>query len=82
MALFAAVDCCLYQMPEASTVTIRTGHQGERSSVEFIAEAEGEAVSPVATGTAGWGQLAELVDRLGASIEVSKTERRILIVLP
>jgi len=81
MVLFAAVECCLDQMPEASTVTIRTGHQGDRSSVEFVAEAEGGVVSPVATGTTSWGQLAELVDRLGASIEVSKTERRLLIVL-
>jgi C4-dicarboxylate-specific signal transduction histidine kinase len=81
MTLFAAVECCLDQMPEASTVTIRTGQQGDRSSIEVVAEAQGEAVSPVATGTASWGQLAELVDRLGASIEVSKTGRRILIVL-
>jgi C4-dicarboxylate-specific signal transduction histidine kinase len=82
MALFAAVECCLDQLPEAGTVTIRTARQGDRPSLEFVAEAGQEAVAPFATGTASWGQLLQLLDRLGASIEASNTERRFLIVLP
>jgi C4-dicarboxylate-specific signal transduction histidine kinase len=82
MALFVAVECSLDQLPEASTVTIRTSLHGDRPSVEFVAEAgEGPAL-PVATGTACWGRLVELLDRLGASVEASNTERRFLIVLP
>jgi len=82
MALFAAVECCLDQLPEASTVTIRTGLHGDRPSVEFVAEAGEGPVSPVAADAASWGQLLELVDRLGASVEASDTERRFLIILP
>ena len=82
MALFAAVECCLDQLPEAGTVIIRTDRQGDRPSLEFVAEAEQEAVPPFATGTASCGQLVQLLDRLGASIEASDTERRFLIVLP
>jgi C4-dicarboxylate-specific signal transduction histidine kinase len=82
MALFAAVECCLDQLPEAGTVTVRTGQQGDRPSLEFVAEAGEQAVLPFATGAASWCQLVELLDRLGASIEASNTERRFLIVLP
>ena len=82
MALFAAVECCLDQLPEAGTVTIRTGLQEGRPSLAFVAEAGEEAVPPFVTGAASWGQLVELLDRLGASIEVSNTERRFTIVLP
>jgi C4-dicarboxylate-specific signal transduction histidine kinase len=82
MALFAAAERCLDQLPEAGTVTIRTGRQGDRPSLEFVAEAEQEAVPPFVTSTASWGQLVQLLDRLGASIEASDTERRFLIVLP
>jgi C4-dicarboxylate-specific signal transduction histidine kinase len=82
MALFAAVECCLNEMPEASTVTIRAGRRGDRSSIEFVAEAAEGTAEPIAGGGASWRQLAELIDDLGASIEASKTERRLLIVLP
>lgn len=82
MASYAAVESCLDQLPEAGRVTIRTGRQGDRLSLEFVAEAEKESAPPFATGAASWGQLLELLDRLGASIEASATERRLLILIP
>lgn len=82
MVLFAAVECCLEEMPDASTVTIRAGRQGDRSSIEFVAEAAEGSAAPIATDGASWRRLAELIDHLGASIEASNTERRLLIALP
>jgi signal transduction histidine kinase len=82
IALYAAVECCLDQLPEAGKVTIRTTRQEDRPSLEFVAETGKEAAPPFATGAASWGQLLELLDRLGASIEASDTERRLLITLP
>lgn len=82
IALYAAVESCLDQLPEAGTVTIRATRQGDQPSLEFVAETGEEAAPPFATGAASWRQLLELLDRLGASIEASDTERRLLITLP
>jgi hypothetical protein len=82
MALYAAVECCFDQLPEAATLTVRTSLQGGRPSLEFVTEMGGEATPPFATGAASWGQMTELLDRIGASIETSDTERRLLIALP
>ncbi len=82
MALFAAVECCLEQLPEASTVTIHPAREGDRASVEFIGEAGEEAVLPAPAATDGWGRLVELLADFGASVETSGTEFRFRIVLP
>jgi C4-dicarboxylate-specific signal transduction histidine kinase len=82
MALFAAVECCLDQLPEASTVTIHPAREGDRASVEFIGEAGEEALLPAPSAADGWGRLVELLDDFGASIETSDTAYRFRIVLP
>ena len=68
MALFTAVECCVDQLPEASTVTLRTGHQGDRPSVEFTGEAREEPALPSPTEAPGWSQLEELVAGVRASV--------------
>jgi len=82
IALYAAVECCLDQLPEASKLTICTTRREDRPSLEFVAEAGQEASPPLATGTPSWRQLLELLGRVGASIEASDTERRLTITLP
>jgi signal transduction histidine kinase len=82
MALYTAVECCFDQLPEGGEVTIRTGLQGDRPSLELVAEAGNEVAPPFATGAALWDQLRELLDRLGASVETFDTERRLVITLP
>jgi C4-dicarboxylate-specific signal transduction histidine kinase len=82
MALFAAVECCLDQLPEASTVTIKPARQGNRASVEFIGETREEGALPAPAAADGWGPLVELLDDFGASIESSDTEYRFRILLP
>jgi hypothetical protein len=82
MAVFAAVECCLDQLPEPGTVNILTGLRGDRPSVEFIGEVEEGAVSRAPTEAAGWGRLAELLDGLGALVEPSIAECRFVIILP
>jgi C4-dicarboxylate-specific signal transduction histidine kinase len=82
IALYTAAECCLDQLPEAGVLTIRTTRREDRPSLELVAESEQEASPPLATGTESWGQLLELLGRLGASIEASDTERRLTISLP
>lgn len=82
IALYAAVECCLDQLPEAGKLTICTTRREDQPSLEFVAEGGQEASPPLATGTPGWGQLLELLGRVGASIEASDTERRLTITLP
>jgi signal transduction histidine kinase len=82
MALFTAVECCIDQLPEASTVTVRMGHQGDRPTVEFIGETGEGSALPSPTEAPGWSRLAELLGGIRASVEAFDTEYRFLIVLP
>lgn len=69
MALCAAVECCLEQLPEGATVTVHAGRQNDQPSLEFNGEVAGEAISLSPTETAAWNRLAEVLDNLGASVE-------------
>jgi C4-dicarboxylate-specific signal transduction histidine kinase len=82
MALFAAVECCLDQLPEASTVTLHPAREGKRASVEFVGESGKETLLPSPAAADGWGRLVALLDDLGASVETSDTAYRFRIVLP
>jgi len=82
MALFTAVECCVNQLPEASTVTIRTGRQGDRPSVEFVGEVGEEAALPSPSEAPGWSHLVELLKGIRASVEASNTEYRFVTVFP
>ena len=61
MALYAAVECCLEQLPEGGTLNIQPLRHGDRPSVEFSGESGGEEVSLNPTEAAAWNQLAPVV---------------------
>ena len=82
MSLFAAVGCCMEQLPEGSTVSISTGRKDGRPTVEFTGEGAGEAMLPAPTEATGWSQAVELAERLGASVEVVESAYGFRISLP
>ncbi|NIN73204.1 MAG: hypothetical protein GTO46_15010 [Gemmatimonadetes bacterium] len=69
MALHAAVDCCLEQLPERGKLTFKPIRHGGRPALEFNGESEGEAVTFAPTEAAAWSRLAAVLDDLGASVE-------------
>lgn len=69
MALYAAVECCLEQLPEGGTLNLHPVRDGDRAALEFNAEVEGQAVSLAPTEAAAWSRLAAVLDDLGASVE-------------
>ncbi len=73
MSLFAAVGCCLEQLPEGSTVSISTDRKDDRPTVEFTGHAGGEEPLPAPTEATGWSPLLELAEDLGASVEVAES---------
>ena len=73
MSLFAAVGCCLEQLPEGSTVSISTDRKDDRLTVEFTGQGGDEATLPAPTEATGWSPLLELADGLGASVEVAES---------
>jgi C4-dicarboxylate-specific signal transduction histidine kinase len=82
MSLFAAVACCLEQLPEGSTVSINADRRDNRPTVEFTGQGGDEAVLPAPTEANGWGPLVEFADGLGASVEVTESAYGFRISLP
>jgi C4-dicarboxylate-specific signal transduction histidine kinase len=82
MSLFAAVGCCLEQLPEGSTVLISTGRKDDRPTVEFAGQGGDEAALPTPTEAVGWSRLVELADGLGASVEVAESAYGFRLELP
>jgi C4-dicarboxylate-specific signal transduction histidine kinase len=82
MSLFAAVACCLEQLPDGSTVSISTDRKDDRPTVEFTGHAADEATLPTPTEAMGWSRLVELADGLGASVEVAESAYGFRISLP
>jgi hypothetical protein len=82
MSLFAAVGCCLEQLPEGSTVSIRVDRMGDRPTVEFTGRGGDEAPLPVPTEASGWSPLVEIAGGLGASVELTGSAYGFRICLP
>jgi C4-dicarboxylate-specific signal transduction histidine kinase len=82
MSLFAAVNCCLEQLPEGSTVSISADRRDRRPTVEFAGQGVDEATLPGPTGAMGWSPLVELADDLGASVEITNSAYGFRISLP
>lgn len=82
MALFAAVECCLEQLPEPGVVTVRAGLEGDRPSVGFTGEVGDNVVAGPTTTAAGWSRLTELLESVGASVEASDTACRFRVIFP
>ena len=73
MSLFGAVECCLEQLPEGSTVSISADRRDDRPTVEFTGRGGDEAMLPTPTEAMRWSRLVELADGLGASVEVAES---------
>ncbi|MGD8699926.1 MAG: hypothetical protein PVJ43_11580 [Gemmatimonadales bacterium] len=69
LALYTAVECCLEQLPEAGTLSIRPVRHGNRPSLEFSGDVGGEGVSFSPAETRAWSRLAAVLEDLGASVE-------------
>jgi C4-dicarboxylate-specific signal transduction histidine kinase len=82
MSLFAAVGCCLEQLPEGSTVSIATDRMGDRPTVQFTGAAGDGAALPAPTEAKGWSPLVEIAEGLGASVEVTGSAYGFRICLP
>jgi hypothetical protein len=80
-AMFTAVDCCMQQLPEGSTIAIGTGRTDGRPSVEFTGDAGNES-PPSPTEAEKWDRLAELLDDLGASLETTSAAYGFRVVFP
>jgi C4-dicarboxylate-specific signal transduction histidine kinase len=81
MAICAAVECCLEQLPERATVTVHACWQNGQPSLEFNGAVAGEAVSLTPTETASWNRLAEILDNLGAAVETADGGQGFRLVL-
>ena len=69
MALYAAVECCLEQLPEGGTLNLHPVRHGGRPSLEFTGEVGGQAVSFAPTEAGTWKKLSAALEDLGACVE-------------
>jgi C4-dicarboxylate-specific signal transduction histidine kinase len=81
MAICAAVECCLEQLPEGGTVTVHARRQDGQLSLEFNGIVEGEAVPLAPTETASWNRLADVLDNLGAAVTTDDAAEGFRLVL-
>jgi len=82
MALFAAMQCCLEQLPEGATITVAVDRWGGGSSVAFHgASGDGSVVDGPAEGET-WAGVRRWTDSLGASLERSEGGFGIRILFP
>jgi C4-dicarboxylate-specific signal transduction histidine kinase len=68
MALFGAMECCLEELPEGSTVRVGVHDEGEAVVAEFRGVGEGPDPEPASVWQ-GWQKLEELAGSLGADLE-------------
>ena len=82
MTLFAAMECCLEELPEGSTVTVvvRKG-QGEEV-VEYLGSWEGAGEAAMPSEFEGWSDVARLAESLGASVHRAVAGYGIRILFP
>jgi hypothetical protein len=82
MALFAAMECCLEQLPEGAAITLTAGRWPGGSSVEFRGASEdgGPVDGPSAGET--WDGVRKWTDALGARLERSESGFGIRILFP
>jgi C4-dicarboxylate-specific signal transduction histidine kinase len=82
MALFAAVEGCLEQVPDEGSITVRTHRTATGSAIEFAAETADGSVPPSPTGAPGWIDMQTLLEDLGASLDVGEEGFPFIITLP
>ena len=81
MALFAAVECCMDELPEGATITISVGSGDGRPAVEVRGVTEDRAVVGPSDGEA-WARVGEWTESLGAELARSETGFGMRILLP
>jgi signal transduction histidine kinase len=67
MGLFAAMECCVAELPEGARLTVAVQVGPEGKSVEFRGEAEGGGILATTEDPEGWGHLQRLMTRLGST---------------
>jgi len=82
MALYTAVECCLEQLPDGSTLNLQPVREGGRASLEFKGEAAGEGVPLEPSEAAAWSQLTTLLAELRASIDKADAAQGFRLTLP
>ncbi|MGD8867091.1 MAG: hypothetical protein PVI01_05665 [Gemmatimonadales bacterium] len=69
MGIYAAVECCLEQLPEGGTLNVQPVRQGDRVAVEFKGEAAGKEIPLEPSELGAWSQLTTVLAELGASLD-------------
>ena len=69
ISLFAAVECCLEQLPEPGTVVMHSGRQGGTPTLDFACEVGEGVVLPSPGDAAGWSRLVDVLGLLDATVE-------------
>ncbi len=82
MTLFSAMECCLEELPEGSTVTVEVRKAQGHEIVEYLGSREGvgEAAGPMEP--KDWTDLVSLAESLGARVERSRDNYGIRILFP
>jgi signal transduction histidine kinase len=70
MALFAALELCMEELPEGATFEVRAGATGTRPGAELTARMEDMVIPPPTVGPA-WDRQRALVQELGAALDVT-----------
>lgn len=82
MALFAAMECCLEELPEGAAITLSVTRMDEAPAVEFHGVSEsGEDVQAPAEGE-NWARLAGLAESVGGRVERSESGFGIRVLFP
>jgi signal transduction histidine kinase len=81
MAIYAAVECCLEQLPEGGTVTVNARWQDGHPSLEFNGVVAGEAVPLAPAEAPSWNRLADVLDNLGAAVTTADEAQGFRLVL-
>jgi len=82
MALFTAIECCIELVPDKGTITVQTSHNGSQPVIGFTGEVENDSTLPSPTRAAGWNSMTEVLDDLGASVEIAEQGFAFSITLP
>jgi len=70
MALFNGVECCVEQLPQPGTVVMHSGLNGGIPTTDFAGEIQGGEELPDPTEAAGWNGFVEVLEMIGATVEV------------
>jgi len=80
MALFAAMECCLGELPDGAAIALSVGRGAEGPTVEFRGTSEDGAVLAGPSEGVGWEGVREWTESLGAGLERLEAGFGILIL--